>query len=494
MFGLVLPLCLGSGLVLGACSNGDAKENSQASSAPAATGTEQKKELAPVELTWYLPGNVQADIASVEKAVNEYIKPKLNATIKLNMVTSGSYPEKMNTLLSSGEAFDLLWTANWSFLYEPNASKGAFLELDGLLSQYAPELKASLPSMIWEDAKLKSKLYAIPNYQISAKVYGFVVQKRFAEKYGLDPAKVKGLRDLEPFLAQVKQNEPDLIPYTPGEYVHQMYGYDGVNNVSVYKRGDKNFQVVDFVDTPEYMAHHKLLHEWYSKGYIPKDIATADMSQFKSAGKIVSNFGVTLKPGGEAEEKTRNGGHDAIFIPLSQPEFTGVQATLTAISRTSKNPERAMMLLNLINTDSTLYNLLSFGIEGKHYEKAGTNTIRKIKDSGYAMDNWRLGNVTNGYLIEGQAENTWELTKKMNESAVIPQIFGFKFDTTPVKTEYANVTATRKEFQKAIETGTVNPEEYIPKYVEALKKSGNDKILAEHQRQLDAWLKEKGMK
>jgi putative aldouronate transport system substrate-binding protein len=480
-------------VMLGACSSSNPTTTSNTPSS-ASTTTDKKEALAPVELTWYLPGNVQNDMASVEKAINDYIQPKINATLKINMVTSGSYPEKMNTLLSSGESFDLLWTSNWNFLFEPNASKGAFVELSELLPKYAPKLQASLPSMVWEDTKLQGKLYGIPNYQIAAKVYGFVAQKRYIDKYKLDVKQVKGLKDLEPFLAQIKQNEPDAIPYGPGEYMHQMHGYDGVNNQTIYKRGDKDFKVVDVVDTPEYMAHHKLLHEWFNKGYIAKDIATADMMQYRKAGKIASSFGVTLKPGGEAEEKNVNGGFEVVYIPLSEPEFTGVQATVTAISRTSKNPERAMMLLELVNTDSTLYNLLSFGIEGKHHEKVGAQTVKLIKDSGYSQQNWRLGNVTNGYLMEGQAENTWDLTKKMNESAIIPEIFGFKFDTTPVKAEYANVTATRKEFAKAIETGTVNPEEYIPKYREALKKSGNDKILAEHQKQLDAWLKTKGKK
>ena len=39
-----------------------------------------------------------------------------------------------------------------------------------------------------------------------------------------------------------------------------------------------------------------------------------------------------------------------------------------AISIVSKNPERAMMFLNLLNTDEYLRNLLAFGIEGVHYD------------------------------------------------------------------------------------------------------------------------------
>ncbi|NOU64635.1 DUF3502 domain-containing protein [Paenibacillus sp. LMG 31461] len=490
MYGYFM-LCLSLILVLSACSS-SSPEQPKPSDAGAST---KEKTLPPVELSWYLPGNPQTDIASVEKAVNDYIQPKINATLKISMIPSASYPEKMNTLLASNEALDLLWTANYSFLYENNAKKGAFTELSKLLPQYAPNLQKSLPALAWEDSKLQGELYAVPNYQIAAKVYGFSVQKRYVDKYGLDTSKIKTFKDLEPFLDKIKQNEPNAIPYTAStSFRYQMYGYTGVNDTTFYKSGDKSYKVVELVDTPEYLEFHKMLHDWYTKGYINKDIATADNSANLTAGKIVSKFDQTLKPGGEFEEKLKNGGNDVVYIPLSAPEFTGVQATMTAISRTSKNPERAMMFLELVNTDSTLFNILAYGVEGKHYEKMADNKVKVKKDGGYVYTGWRIGNVMNGYLLDGQADNTWELTKKMNETAVVPEIFGFKFDSSNVKAEVANVAAVRKEFMAAIETGTVDPNEYVPKYREALKKSGNDKILAEQQKQLDAWLKEKGKK
>ncbi|MGE7056904.1 DUF3502 domain-containing protein, partial [Paenibacillus glucanolyticus] len=44
-----------------------------------------------------------------------------------------------------------------------------------------------------------------------------------------------------------------------------------------------------------------------------------------------------------------------------------------------------------------------------------------------------------------------------------------------------------EEFWAPLMTGTVNPEEFLPKANEKLKAAGLDKIMAEAQSQIDAW-------
>ena len=82
----------------------------------------------------------------------------------------------------------------------------------------------------------------------------------------------------------------------------------------------------------------------------------------------------------------------------------------------------------------------------------------------------------------------------MNETARIPDILGFAFDSSSVLTEKANVNAVISEYHVPISTGSVDLEEYIPKYREALINAGIEKILAEQQRQLDEFLRAKGLK
>lgn len=455
-------------------------------------------ELPLVELTYYFPqGEMQTDYKSVEQAINEYIKPKINATIKLAPVVFGDYDQKLNTVVAAQEPFDLVWTSNWSFVYEQNSQKGAFKDLEELLDKYGSNYKNSLPQAFIDGARnSQGKLYALPNYQIAARGGGFVIQKEFVDKYNLDVSSIKSFRDLEPFLEQIKANESDKIPYLSrvNTFINAMHGFDGIDGNN-YRKGDPSYTLINTYATPEYMDHHVMLHDWYNKGYISKDAATTSFDEMVKTGKYVALYEFTLKPGGEAESKTQNGGHEVVYIPLNQPIFDGVQPTMTAISNTSKNPERAMMFLDLVNTDSTLFNLLAFGVEGKHYEKVDDKHIKVKPEGGYAPNvSWAMGNVTNGYLLEGQADDTWEKTHEINNSAIVPDLFGFQFNTEPVKTEMANWDAVWKEYEAALTTGSIDPAVYIPKMLDALNKAGSEKILQERQKQLDEWLKAKGKK
>ncbi|RAP75689.1 ABC transporter substrate-binding protein [Paenibacillus montanisoli] len=472
--------------------------NTETDSTNTSTDEPAKEELPPVELLYYIPQpELQPDIASVEAAVNDYIKPKINATVKLMSIPFGDYDQKMNTVVSAGETFDMMWTSNWAFNYETNSLKGAFKDLEQLVKDYAPDFINSLPKAAVEGARnSQGKLYAIPNYQIIAQGGGFVVQKEMAEKYGLDVSTIKTYKDLEPFLEKVKAGEPDKIAFgsRTNTFVPYMYGFDGLGGIE-YRTGDPNYKLENVLASPEYLAHHQLLYDWFKKGYVNKDVATANFADYQKAGKIVSFYEWTLKPGGEIEMKQNMGGKDVIFIPLYEPRFSGVQPTMTAISNTSKNPERAMMFLNLANTDPVLFNLLAFGVEGKHYDKLDASHIKVKTDGGYAPNvAWAMGNVTIGYLLEGQADDTWPKTIELNNSAMVPEIWGFQFNQEPVKTELANMDAVYKEYEAAVTTGAVDPNEYIPKLVDAMNKAGSEKVLAEKQKQLDEWLASKGKK
>ena len=45
--------------------------------------------------------------------------------------------------------------------------------------------------------------------------------------------------------------------------------------------------------------------------------------------------------------------------------------SMIAVSSNSKNKEKSVEFLNLLNTDKELRNLLNYGIEGTHYNKMG---------------------------------------------------------------------------------------------------------------------------
>lgn len=492
---LLFGLC---GAIAAGCSSNGTKENGQSNGSPSSSPEPTQAQLKQVELSWYYPvPAMQADQQKIEEEINKYIKEKINATVKLMPVPMGDYKQKLNTVTAASEAVDIIWTG-YLFPVEENARKGSLLPVDGLIEKHAPNLKKDVPKVMWDGLTIDGKKYAIPNQQTNTFQWGVSVQKRFADKYNLDVKSIKKMEDLEPFLEQIKKNEPDIIPY--GNFGSQYYpvnttlwGLPGVDGYFFVKKGDPNYELLRYPE--EALMNFKLASKWYKAGYIYKDAATAKEADFYSKGKVAVRGMNTLNPGVEADIKAANGGFDVIAIPLSDAFTNGYSATTNqSISRTSKNPERAMMFLDLVNSDKYLYNLLCYGILDQHYEKVSDNVVKVKAESKYAPNvNWVFGSVFNSYLKEGQAANVWEETKTRNATAELNPIGGFKFNSEPVNTEKANMSAVWAEYSKGMATGTMDFDATWPTVLERLKKAGEDKYAAEVKKQFEAYLKEKGL-
>lgn len=499
---IVLALSI-MGTALAGCGAKGGSEGKATGTASAGTGaaSAQEKEKKPVDLVWYVPGpGPQADTPAVLEEANKYLKDKLNASLKLIESDFGSYDQKMQMVVASQEKFDLCYTAHWSNNFYNNVSKNAFLELDVLVDNYAPELKALIPQGGWDAAKVKGKLYAVPNLQIWAMTNGLVIVKEYIDKYSFDISTVKALKDIEPLLAAVKKDNPQMYPMAHSkqgalDYLTFNMGYDelaGRHIPGVVKLDDPELKVINQFELPQVMDHYKLMYEWNKKGYIRPDAATVnDVMPDLKAGKHMLGFVGTVKPGDEANQKATFGGKDIVIVPISQSWLTtsGITATLTAVSRTSENPDRAMEFLNLLNTDKTIYNLLNMGIEGKHYEKTDDTYIKPVQDSTYNYTNygWMFGNQFLAYLLEGQEKDVWEKTAEINNTATPSSAIGFSFDPSVIQNEMASVSAVVKEFELSLDTGSVDPEKTLPDFLKKLEQAGSKTLIAEVQKQLDAW-------
>lgn len=466
--------------------------------------TTQEAKLDPVDLTWYYGGTTQTDIQSVQDEMNKILKEKINATINLKYFDWGSYDQKMNVINAASENYDICFTASWQAInYYNNVAKGYYLPLDDLLAKYAPNTKAQIPDKIWNAAKIKGKIYGLINYQICAMTNGFTIQKRYVDKYGIDVSKINKFEDLTPVLDILKTKEkldtPIQIDRTGLEqFLIVSFGFDeigGRHSPGVASFTDSTCKVINQFDTPEYKAHFALMRDWYNKGYIKKDIAAiSDISTLQKAGKVAIGMMGTYVPGTEAITKAANGGYDVLAVKLSKSYLTssGCTASLNAISTNSKNPERSMMFLELINTDKQLYNLICFGIEGKHYTKISDDTVESVANSTYNPNtDWMFGNQFNGFFRKGQDPGVWDQTKQLNADATPSPLLGFSFDPSNIKNEAAQCQSVLDEYLPGLLTGTNDPDRKLPEFLDKLKAAGSDKIIAEKQRQIDEWLKTK---
>jgi len=268
---------------------------------------------------------------------------------------------------------------------------------------------------------------------------------------------------------------------------NQFFAFLNATKSSYIKDGKMVFGAVQ----PEFKEALQIANDWFKKGYIRADVASAtdDMQDF-NAGKYAV-WVEKYKPGILDEMKIKYG-KEVVTRQISENIlYSGAPDAMTGISATSKNPEKAMELLALVNTDKKLYNLICYGIEGKHYNLDENGRVVYVENSGYAPKAcWKFGNQFNALLIPGQPEDVWEQTMKMNDEAIKSPLMGFTFDTDPVKNEISNVATIIKEYH-VIAVGAEDPEKYYDEMIERLKGAGIDKIVTEVKNQYDKWQKNK---
>lgn len=493
---LVLPLALGA--VSTACANKK-------------TG---KKET--TELLWYVVGGQQKDMKLVNDELNKMLAEKSDIQVNIKMLDWNAYDQKMNMIISTKEEFDLCWTAPQTNDYYNNIARNAFVPLDDLMEKYAPKTKALVSDELWEATRVNGKIYGSINYQVMATAYGYAVQRPVMNASGLNYAEITNYNDLDDILAFAKENYPDKIPlkysntqepFTSSLPMFGMEAIGGNQTPGALVRGTDDYKVVNQYETEEFKKFITKMHEWYKKGYLQSDAATtSELSANKKAGKYVVFFPQYLTGDSTESDKTPDAPYEDTGIPYYTKKFTPEYittdraiATMTAISSTSKHPEKAMQLIEILNTDEDIYNTLCIGIEGKHYNKLkepftniyGANvTIEKIENSGYAPNsNWMFGNTAQEWKTEnnGPAQDWMDANAKAEYS----EIMGFAFDTDPVANEISMCSSVLGEYLTSLTSGSTEPTKRYDEFIAKLKTAGADKIVEEKQKQLDEWLKTK---
>jgi putative aldouronate transport system substrate-binding protein len=444
------------------------------------------------KIVWYVGGDTQSDLSSVLKVFNEKLYEKNGTQLELKFVDWGNYNDKMNMVLSSGENFDLCFTSTWSNNFLMNASGGAYLDLNSYLDGSHAGLKASIPDFVWDDAKVNGSIYAVPNYQVSYYQECALTPKRLADKYNLDVSSIKNLSDLEPYLKQLKENEPDIYPLNPANFTANTINYKSLPSIPslAVNTAEGENKLYSKYETPEYKEMLLLFRDYFNKGYIRPDMLSAVNNA--TSDTLNMKYGVwcsSCKPGSEVDN-LQYYGEEMVEIPLQEPYVAmgAAQAAMTAVSKNSKHPEKALELLQIINTDKEMYNLLCFGLEGKHYNKVKDDVVKLVDNSGYAPGAaWVFGNQFNAYYIDGQAEGIWEETDKINREAARSIYRGFTVDFSKIKSDVAKLSAVENEY-KYITLGTEDPEAPLQEFIQKLKTAGLDDIYTEVQKQMNDFL------
>jgi putative aldouronate transport system substrate-binding protein len=465
------------------------------------------------EINWYFfdYAGGQKDKGSVEKEINAYLKDKINATVKLNILDQGTYSDKMNAKMAAGEYYDMCFVANWSLSYKTTAKSGAWLALDDYLDTYLPQTVEQIGMDVMENARCEDgHIYAIPNLKEFAENRGWAYRTDIMEKYNINMEDyvVKGATTeetaancyksfdlLRPILDTIRENEPDMqypLDWDSTRTPTCFLGTEGHGGSATIFEHLYPGKVVDLYQTEEYRGAVSISRKLYTDGYIRKDINTAsDFIDRLKEGKTAV-YAEFLKPGKTAELTSTYG------VPLSQVDVTPITmsngtgtGSMLAVSATSKNPARVLRFIELLNTDQYLNNLINYGIEGKHYKKINDNTIEVIKGAGYSLSDsrWMMGNVFLNYLTPDESPTKVQELKDFNAKAVKPQQYGFTANMEAFDTVKTGLNTIKSEYQLVL--GAEDPLPLIDELEKRLAENGQEEYTAEVQKQFDEFLKNK---
>ena len=506
---LAVAATMAAGLLSGC--GGTAAPSSNPDGAPdGSSAASDNKEI--TKLVWYMSLNpVAPDTDKVIEELNKYTREKIGVEVDYKCIANPDYREKMPNLINAGEYFDICFTANWSTNYRQFAQKDAFLDISELLPEYAKETYEFIPDDYWKAVTVDGGIYGVPSYKEMGGQGGILYNSDMAEKYELDMSKVKSLEDYTEILKELSEKtkaEKKEVIGMAGSHVgwRNAYPAEAISGnmqmpVAVAVPEMNNFKdmegqtVFNPYASQDYMDYCKLMRQWNQAGYLGgdpvnynTDIANRD-NDFNN-GTLFSYI-ITYAPG-TAESMTKTCGHGVGYIPLSDPLFQTDNAMggLLAISSASEHPEKALELINLLNTDKYVGTLMRHGIEGVHHSAVGDNQVDKtmggtLTDNGYDYTyGWQFGTPFNQKWDISYPDNIADMFKEYNASAVTAPHVGFSFNQIPVEGQIAALSNVVAEYEPALESGAVDPEQYIPEFLKALDANGAKELQAEVEKQL----------
>lgn len=473
-----------------------------------------------VELVWYtFNGKLTVGMEETMEAVNAYLKEKLNTTIEWHFYKNSEYNESVTTIFNSGADIDCLISGASRISFNQTAARGGFLALNDYIDQYLPGTKAQLPQTAWDAYSKEGNIYAVPPIKDLATNFCFVFNSSLAEDLGVAvPETFATYDELIPYLYQIKAARDAKYPEKADQpvldggieffeawyFMEPFIGSNGSKNVLLAanipgQKGIAGMGQGETVYCPfysnEYLEFCKTMRQLVVDGIIPFDAATFDEDKvIADAGELIGTMNIGLLYLDENDNpnyKSKLVTSDVAYLTTG-----GMQSGGFAIPAQSKNVERTLEVVELLNTDTYLATMIRFGPEGIGWTDTDNDGVIELTPQNsdpsnrywYAWYGWNLGAFPVSKVIPGVPANYGEMVNKLNQNAVPGGNLGFVFDQEPVSNEIAACNNVLSEYHKVLITGqNDNVEELVNDFVAKLKASGMDRIVEECQNQLNAW-------
>ncbi|WP_409342522.1 extracellular solute-binding protein [Paenibacillus sp. MBLB4367] len=376
-------LALTLGVALAGC--GKTEEGASGSPAPSAAGkTEDKYDKLPkaVSVSMYDRGAVAADEGSYEQnRWTKWIQEQSGIQVKYVPVPRNQAQEKLNTLIASGEAPDLIWEFDRNYI-GTLVTQGVIQPIDDYIEKYSTVLK----KYISENPDLK------PLMTFDGKLYGITTKRptnglanagMWIRQDWLDKAGMKAPTTEEEFFAVVKAFKDKGLSGNASAPVVSMYVWPNVisglyatHSTQWYLEGGK-IANARFVDRN--VGAISFERKLYENGYIDKEYLTDKNSQKMMSDWAQGKTGILIGTVGNGidgfmKDLMKNV-PEANPVPLAAfstkyGKFGYYQETpaniYVAFNKDMKNPKAAMAYLDWLMDKGWF--ALKNGVENTHYK------------------------------------------------------------------------------------------------------------------------------
>ena len=457
-----------------------------------------------VELVMYVVSDRPAKQDEIDENFNKIFKEKLNCTLKVNWIGWAEYPNKYPLLFSSGEKFDMAYTATW-LNYASLAKKGAFLNLDELWPKYAPKNFERQSDSALFQATVDGHYYCIPTLLATYSAYGPIFRTDILEGTDWD-GKMENFDDLEKYLGYVKTARPDMEPlnvYQSGSEVDDLFmHFNGQYPVKGAMSNDflwldpaeedpQLYTFYEYEKTPEFL---EMMNRWNEAGYFTKSaLSDTDSQKVKNGKAACSVHNIDSYSGSYIEHpewkfRYANFTKDVSNLPFTQDALV--------ISNTAENPERALALYDLITSDEEAFRAFFYGVEGTSYEIID-GQVKSLDPDNYAFSACWAARTSEFNLdsygapadLKTFKDGFDEHIKEMNGEGTA-KFRGFSVNTTSIETEYAACQNVHQQYWWPLELGYTDPVEGLKDYQSKMEAAGVEKVREELKRQLDDYLAE----
>jgi len=483
----------------------------------------------PVVINFLVFGDAPACEAAVLEKINEILSAKINTTLNWQRVSWTDWSTVYNLMLATGEDMDLITTsASWLGMWE-NAGKGAFMDITELLPKYAPNIYLNTSAEEWNMCKYDGGIICVPgNHYVQYSNHGMMYRGDWLEEFGMD--EIATIEDLAAYWTKVEEvyGAEGVVPWNTKGGVGDLqlfYMYEAAYTTHIDIDGlsigqfpciqgvslDDPYTLCQPLTEDWFVDFAALMKEWADKGFWPTDVMNSsnDARELLKAGLSASDEHHVATYTGlvtEIEREENQPGADLkIFLWSDLSGYIVKESFLqdaVALSANSKNPERALMVLDLLKEDEELHLLLNYGIEGVQYVINEDGKREEPADFDTATDTYwsdAWGVREDKFLRLLPSVDDWDGKTEMYATRLDPisvtnPYSTFVFDSSAVTAELTAVTEAVNRYSPAIQFGKVEDvEEAVNQLRTALEQAGVQTLFDEVQRQMTAYKESLGL-